>query len=244
MAPNFLSKLVKPSSKDRNSARERVSSESSRPSGFNLSLSRNRSQSTSIGSGGSNAVNSPSTPTQASTLNSKKRNNYSGDNRIPSIVTTLAANGSSGHVSIRKSLDSVTTVSTQPNVTIVPPSPRPHNAELDSEDDEDEQPVLPPITVGKEPEEPEDVATPTPTPTVPKKQQPIPTPPPAEPPMSTSLAPGTHSQEGAAYRDQHDDCERKWTYEGGNCACGDAIRRERRSDDEAHHGEPDRPQIP
>ncbi|KAF8167258.1 hypothetical protein B0H34DRAFT_645545 [Crassisporium funariophilum] len=206
MAPNFLSKLVKVATPNN---RDRSSSETSpRNSGF--SLPRGRSQSTSKAQQ-SAQVASPTTPTPASTLNSRNNNN------IPSIITTLSATKGD-----RRSFESIDTASTQPNVTIVPPSPLVRNGEL-SDDSEDEDAIHPtssgPVTGTDSnnnsrtttPSSPDDDgATPTPTPTIPKKQNPLVSPPASasttnvngEPikssnsatttPMASTLAPGAY----------------------------------------------------
>ena len=120
MAPSFLSKLVKVGSPTSNRERRPGSSETSPRT--SIGTTRSRSQSTSQ----SNVI-SPTTPTQASSLTSNKTTHVSTDSHI----TVHKADS-------HKSFESTDTASTQPNVTIVPPSPLIPGAELSDDDDDDE----------------------------------------------------------------------------------------------------------
>ncbi|KAF8172872.1 hypothetical protein BJ912DRAFT_932227 [Pholiota molesta] len=191
MAPNFFQKLVKVANNNRETARERVSSSSDTvvdTSGSAFQQQRNRSQSAS-------AVSSPTTPTQSS-ISRQSTSQFSADSRVPSIITTLS-NGTKSlgkknkgqnrsrslsreRVSLRKSIESIETFSTQPNVTIVPPSPLAYNADLSDSEDEDDKsslngtaesantgtttPAAAPPTTAKEPAAPEHHSPTTPTP--------------------------------------------------------------------------------
>ncbi|KIM38146.1 hypothetical protein M413DRAFT_30292 [Hebeloma cylindrosporum] len=158
MAPNFFQKLVKSNNSD---VRERNSSDaasSPRPSIISTSQ-RNRSQSASV-----NPITSPTTPTQSvvnsSTASSRRSTKSSEESRIPSIITTLSngtrgtllgkkqdrsrSGSSSNSLKERRSLDSVnSSISTQPNVTIVPPSPQVASYDLSDSDDEDDLNIVP-----------------------------------------------------------------------------------------------------
>ncbi|KAF8172875.1 hypothetical protein BJ912DRAFT_1065505 [Pholiota molesta] len=220
MAPNFFQKLVKVANNNRETARERVSSSSDTvvdTSGSAFQQQRNRSQSAS-------AVSSPTTPTQSS-ISRQSTSQFSADSRVPSIITTLS-NGTKSlgkkskgqnrsrslsreRVSLRKSIESIETFSTQPNVTIVPPSPLAYNADLSDSEDEDDKSSLngtaesantgtttpaaaAPPTTAKEPAAPEFHSPTTPTPTTFANKST------AEPTtnttaaMSNSLAPGPY----------------------------------------------------
>lgn len=216
MAPNFFQKLVKvasPSS-SRDAPRERVSSSSdsvAHSSASSREQQRSRSQSASVVGSPGSSPSSPTTPTQSSVLAGSSRRNtlYSGDSRIPSIITTIS-NGtknlgrkksktrdrsSSRDRSDRRSFESVgTSHSTQPNVTIVPPSPLVHNGDL-SDSDDDEQNSIHSAQGTAESANTADTS-PEPTPTVSKHSSvPSSTPTsadPATPTMSSTLAPGTY----------------------------------------------------
>lgn len=223
MAPNFFQKLVKVANTNREPARERVSSSSDTVVDTHASAfqqQRNRSQSAS-------AVSSPTTPTQSS-ISRHSTAQLPADSRVPSIITTLS-NGtkslgkkksksrirsrshSSERVRERKSFDSIATFSTQPNVTIVPPSPLAYNADLSDWENEDEKssangtaesantgtttPAATPPTSAKEPATPEVQSPTTPTPATFANKS-TPTPPTntntTTATMSNSLAPGMY----------------------------------------------------
>ncbi|KAF8195080.1 hypothetical protein BJ912DRAFT_900980 [Pholiota molesta] len=216
MAPNFFQKLVKVANNNREPARERVSSSSDTvvdTHGSAFQQQRNRSQSAS-------AVSSPTTPTQSS-ISRQSTSQFSADSRVPSIITTLS-NGTKSlgkkskgqnrsrslsreRVSLRKSIESIETFSTQPNVTIVPPSPLAYNADLSDSEDEDDKSSLngtaesantgtttpaaaPPTTAAPEVHSP---TTPTPTPFA-NKPTAAPTTNTNTAAMSNSLAPGPY----------------------------------------------------
>jgi len=135
MAPSFLSKLVKVASPTTTSNRERRSAEASPRT--SVAIPRSRSQSISQSSSSSPSpspshVISPTTPTQASTLNPQ-------NTHIPNHNPTI----DKAH-----SFASIKTSSTQPNVTIVPPSPLVQNSELSDDDDdvEEEQHITTPVS--------------------------------------------------------------------------------------------------
>ena len=116
MAPslNFFSKLVKVASP---TSRERRSSETSSPRTSEVVPRRSRSSSKSQAK-----ATSPTTPTQAN------------------VLTSTVIKGTQNSTSINKatSFESVgTTTSTQPNVTVVPPSPLTHSEEIFESDDDD-----------------------------------------------------------------------------------------------------------
>ena len=159
MAPNFLSKLVKAASPITN--RERRASDSSSPRASDVVPRRSGSSSKS-----QTKATSPITPTQANPLPA----NFTKDLQIQD----------SNHSTINKashtSFESVKTTSTQPNVTVVPPSPLVHPG--DNDDDEKHSIVTldltttSPPTNNKLPSMPTPVPTPstTPTPTSPQNQ--------------------------------------------------------------------------
>jgi len=146
-----------PSESNNSDVRQRNSSDaapSPRPSIIG-SVQRNRSQSASA-----NPITSPTTPTQtavnsSSTAPSRRSTKLNEDNRIPSVITMLS-NGTrgtligrkkdrshsrsrSGSLRQRGSFESVnSTVSTQPNVTVVPPSPQVASYELSDSEGEEE----------------------------------------------------------------------------------------------------------
>ena len=155
MAPNFLSKLVKVASPTSGSNRERRPSETSSPRTSEVVPRRSRSSSKSA------KVTSPTTPTQANTLTSKDTQNstYITINKAPS----------------RTSFESVgTSTSTQPNVTVIPPSPLIQAGEIIDDDDNEKHSITAvstdltttsPPTNNVLPSMPTPASTPTPTPT-------------------------------------------------------------------------------
>ena len=164
MAPSFLSKLVKVGSPTSNRERRPGSSETSPRT--SIGTTRSRSQSTSQ----SNVI-SPTTPTQASSLTSNKTTHVSTDSHI----TVHKADS-------HNSFESTETASTQPNVTIVPPSPLIPGAELSDDDDDDEHIISNLVSTP-------DSTTTTTTPSRPTSSQsstPVTSPPPPPPPPTTS----------------------------------------------------------
>ncbi|PPQ66054.1 hypothetical protein CVT24_000236 [Panaeolus cyanescens] len=135
MAPSFIQKLVKATTSS-NNGRERGNSDAS-PRQSTTTRSRSQSASTSNAnsiSSTSNVVSAPNSP--ASNASSTRR--FTGDNRIPSIMTFMSPDDQTGSLKPRQSIDSVDTGhSSHPNVTIVPPSPMVNNADLDDSDEED-----------------------------------------------------------------------------------------------------------
>ena len=178
MAPSFLSKLVKVASP---TSRERRPSESSSPRTSEVVPRRSRSSSKSQAK-----ATSPTTPTQANTLNSKdtQGSTYITINKAPS----------------RTSFESVgTTTSTQPNVTVVPPSPLVQPGEFIENDDDDDgngndvnkkysitAVSALDLTATTSPSDKElpSMPTPTPTPTSASASTPTSTPTPTLPPVS------------------------------------------------------------
>ncbi|KDR85867.1 hypothetical protein GALMADRAFT_218933 [Galerina marginata CBS 339.88] len=157
------------------------------------SRNRAASASASASNGSSSALTSPTTPTQGSTSSRRAGVNNSSDSggRIPSIVATLSGRNRSKSVKKekdssrsrsqsrsrealgveqpyragdRRSWGSADTNSTQPGVTIVPPSPLVGHADLDSDDEEGEgyrHDESDNESHHRQQEEPEDVVTPT-----------------------------------------------------------------------------------
>lgn len=150
MAPTFLQKLAKVANPITNS-QHRVSSESSssiaKPSSSSFSIGRSRSPSASTNT---NPVSANNTLTQRSIVNSRKHepansaqdlqeSSINSSKTVPTIFTTRADDGLHvlGH---HGSFDTLDTVSTQPNVTIIPPSPLVGSKELESDfEDQDNE---------------------------------------------------------------------------------------------------------
>ena len=118
MAPSFLSKLVRVTSP---TSRERRPSETSSPRTSEVVPRRSRSTSRSQAK-----TTSPTTPTQANTLTLK--------NTQVSTTATITINKAPSHTSF----ESVGSSSTQPNVTVIPPSPLIHPEEFENDDDDDD----------------------------------------------------------------------------------------------------------
>ena len=117
MAPSFLSKLVRVTSPTSGSSRERRPSETS-PRTSEVVPRRSRSTSRSQAK-----TTSPTTPTQANILTPK--------NTQVSTTATLTINKAPSNTSF----ESVGSSSTQPNVTVVPPSPLTQPEEFENDDD-------------------------------------------------------------------------------------------------------------
>jgi hypothetical protein len=164
MAPSFFSKIAKVASPTSRHERRPSESSSPRPS---VALPR-RSQSSSKSQAQAKAT-SPITPTQANHLTTP----ISKDTQDSTHITINKAPSST-------SFESAKTTSTQPNVTVVPPSPLNQPGEFIDDDDEEEKhsisvdltstspptnKVLPPMpTAATTPTS----STPTPTPTSPQ----------------------------------------------------------------------------
>jgi hypothetical protein len=147
MAPTFLQKLAKvtsPTSNQQNRDRVASDSTSSRPSG-RLSIGRNRSPSASIKTtSGSNA--STTNITSAEKSNSSRQNTGETTNDIPSINILDSSPTTDGHVVEHQG--SFDTISTQPNVTIIPPSPLVGTRDLDSDSEVAYDTNVPPVATG------------------------------------------------------------------------------------------------
>ena len=169
MAPSFLSKLVKVASP---TSRERRPSEPSSPRA-SVAIPR-RSQSSSK----SQAIaTSPTTPTQSNLLPSLIAKETETKNQFPNITINarLSINKAPSHISLES------TTSTQPNVTVVPPSPLIQPGEF-IDDDDDEIAVVStspsPKTSNKAlPSMPTPTPSPAPTSTPTSSGTPTPTPP-------------------------------------------------------------------
>ena len=172
MAPNFFTKLVKVASP---TSRERRPSESSSPRTSEVVPRRSRSSSKSQAK-----ATSPTTPTQTNTLNSK-------DTQVSTYITINKAPS-------RTSIESAGSSSTQPNVTVIPPSPLVHAGEFIENDDDfnqfNEKHSITAVSTldltTPTNSEPPSMPTPTPTPTSASASTPTstPTPTPTLPPVS------------------------------------------------------------
>ena len=149
MAPTFLQKLAKAASPNSIQTRDRIASDgSAQKPGGRLSVGRNRTPSVSIKStSGSNA--STTNISKTDSTDNSKQHIVDPSNDIPSISISPTPPSVDGHVVEHQG--SFDTVSTQPNVTIVPPSPLVGTKDLDS-DSEDQHAahdtIISPATTG------------------------------------------------------------------------------------------------
>jgi len=135
MAPTFLQKLAKAASPNSNHTRDRIPSDTSalQKPGGRLSIGRNRTPSVSIKStSGSNA--STTNISKTDNADSSEQHIVDPSNDIPSISIFATSPSTDGHVVEHQG--SFDTVSTQANVTIVPPSPLVGTKDLDSDSEE------------------------------------------------------------------------------------------------------------
>lgn len=119
MAPSFLSKLARVASPT--SSRERRPSETGSPKGSPRASEVVPRRSRSISQ---SQATSPTTPTQTNPLTSKETQ--------VSAATSITINKTPSHTSF----ESVGSSSTQPNVTIVPPSPLIHSEDFENDNEE------------------------------------------------------------------------------------------------------------
>ena len=175
MAPTFLQRLAKVASPTNGQqGRERNSSESASSKHSTPSINRNRSPSITITSTGGSKAGSTTNITTSLTspkkfgTGSRNSSNQSLLEPLPIILTTTDTQG----VEHKGSFESTATgSSTQPNVTIIPPSPLVGNRELDSDSENDQNENVPAVirtsgratgkTIVSPGEDAEDGATPT-----------------------------------------------------------------------------------
>ena len=164
MAPSFLSKLVKVASPTSGSSRQRRPSETSSPRTSEAVPRRSRSSSKSQAK--APTPTSSTTPTQANPLTSLTSKDTQLEN-----PTYITINKAPSHTSF----ESVGSASTQPNVTVVPPSPLVQAGEFTDNDDDGINDSISAVSIdltttsptNKElPSMPTPVSTPTPTPTL------------------------------------------------------------------------------